>query len=125
MKLEMNEQNKRNLYNILLYATAFPAIIWSISITTYYVKAAIEVGHLPSYNNPDPKIFSYHTFFSDIIESALVLWVLIFLIWLLVIGIHVYNEKRNLNKKSIIISGVFQLIGFSVLFSEMFEWFVD
>ncbi len=110
--------------NTIYFLSSF-ALIFSVSILVFYIHASRIVGHLPTYGNPDPKELEIYQSYSPILNFTLSIWFYSFLVWLILLIIYIVKNRKKLNYEPIIITLIVQSIPFIILFSTIFEWYVD
>ena len=105
------------LYYLLMYLIVF---------YTFVLRAALELGRIPSYNKPDPQELGFSTHF------WLVFWgaepIPYCLLAIVIYGIICWVKKKNIlkiNKFHFIVFGLSVLLSVFTLLSPLFEWFID
>ena len=112
-------------FQIIIYILGFIPLGFIISIFTFYFHVAIILKKLPVYNQPDPKELDIYSNYNPIIYLATKIWFYTIIFWFLAVIIYAIGEKREIKWKSIGLTGLVQLIGILIMFSEIFEWYVD
>lgn len=109
----------------IIWLLGIPPLAFAITILTFYFHVAIQDGHLPTYNNPDPKYTGLYVYYATIIETSLTLWFYTFLVWLVIIIVYLFKNKDNYTNKPVVATIIFQVMAILVCMSEVLEWFVD
>lgn len=112
-------------WNFIFYILASLPFGFIIPILSFYIHATYILGYFPSYNNPDPKELGIYINYSYFIEKGLGIWIVSLPIWVLLTIIYASLKRNQINKKIILICSISQLIGIFILFSGIFEWYVD
>ncbi len=109
----------------MIYFFSTLPLIFSVSILIFYFHAAKIIGHLPRYNQPDPKELEIYEIYHPIINFTGNIWIYSFLIWLILIITFIYKSRKKLNYKLITISIICQVIPIIIFFTEILEWYAD
>jgi hypothetical protein len=105
---------------------SFIPIITLIVFYSFTVKVFFKLGHLPSYNYPDPKFvgFNYHY---KLIDGIFFIYIPVIIIWV-ILSVLFYIKKIEINKISFGLCSLSMII-FLILFildpKHLFEWFMD
>jgi hypothetical protein len=114
-------------YNSLFFIIGAIPFLCFFILNLFYFHSAIIVGHLPTYDNPDPKELPIYEFYSFIIFILMNLSLYIFLPWLVFTIYHCIRFRKYLSKNWKAI--VFPIVTYSLLilefFSEKIGWFMD
>lgn len=114
-------------YNSLFFIIGAIPFLCFIVLNLFYFHSAIIVGHLPSYNNPDPQELSIYGFYDFIIFFLLNFSFYIFLPWIVFTIYFCIRFRKYLSKnwKAIL----FPILTYSLLFLEFFGekigWYID
>jgi hypothetical protein len=102
-------------------------IPWSftISLLVFYFHACIILGHLPSYNHPDPKELSVYTFYSPIIDGAMFALFGGFILWLIFSVVALIIKQRRLFVNRMMLYALCYLIAFILFYSGISGWYAD
>ncbi|AGC77997.1 hypothetical protein DDD_2870 [Nonlabens dokdonensis DSW-6] len=108
-----------------IYFLSFLSLPFSFSLLSFYIKASNHLGYYPKYNNPDPKELELYSFYSPWIEQFMLIWTYSFLTWFFLMMLYLFIKKSKIDFYFLIITALFQMIPISILFSGIFEWYVD
>ncbi len=98
--------------------------IWSL--LAFYFHAWGILGHAPSYAMPDPKNFDIYDFYAPIIYNGMQLWLLSSCGLVLAVVIYLFEKEKWQRILSLFLFCVTgQIIATVLLFSRVFEWFID
>ena len=115
---------KAELEKAILVLGLIP-LAFIISLLTFYFHAGIKIGHLPSYNLPDPKQLSIYSNYKDIVYLSIYISLLSIAGWLIVIIWYLAISKTKLSWKSLLISTFIHISAIMLFCSDILEWFVD
>ena len=110
---------------IIFWILGIPPLGFSFSILTFYIHAGKILGQSPYYNQPDPKEIDVYTTYSPLVDWTATIWLLSFPIWLGLLILHVVLKKKGNNWRPILITGSSQILAILMLFSKVFEWYID
>ena len=110
---------------ISIYFLSAFAVAFSISILAFYLHASKILGHFPTYSNPDPKGLDIYEIYDPIITITFGTWFFSFVLWLILILIYVGKTQKQPTYKPIFVTSGLQFIALLILFSRIFEWYVD
>ena len=110
---------------IVLYVAGILPFGFIISLLTFYFHTRAILGRFPTYNNPDPILLDDYTFYNGIIDPAIRVWLLSFLVWsFIAAGFRLVTGKR-FYWKHLLFSSIGHIIALIITFSDIFEWYVD
>jgi hypothetical protein len=112
-------------WKITFYILAIIPLLFISPILIFYFHTAYHVGHLPTYGNPDPKYSDLYNIYSPIVNFSISLWIFSVLPWLALLLIHSSKKDKEHLLRIKGWGGIFYLIAFLLLFSVVFEWYVD
>lgn len=122
----MKTQFPEEYNSLFLIIGAIPFLCFFL-LNLFYFHSAIIVGHLPTYDNPDPKELSFYEFYSFIIFILMNLSFYIFLPWIVFAIYHCIRFRKYLSKNWKAI--VFPIVTYSLLilefFTEKIGWLMD
>ena len=101
------------------------AMLFVVSILTFYFHASKIIDHLPSYNNPDPKQLNIYENYSLIINFTIGLWFFSFIICLILLIFLWVKTRNNANYRLIVSAIVLQCIPIVIISSDIFKWYID
>ena len=111
------------IVNQVCYAIFALPILYIVVFYSYVARVSLDLGRLPSYNNPDPT-FMYPD------HRALVIFVGDAAIWSLVVGLFIiiiyllaFRSVRQV-PWGMYVTGALALI-YSIVFDPFMEWFID
>ena len=77
------------------------------------------------YDNPDPKQLLIYDTYNEIISVTFEMWIIALLIWLITSITLLVSTRSRIDWTPIKISVFGHVIGIIILFSHIFEWYVD
>ncbi|NVK28065.1 MAG: hypothetical protein HWE14_08475 [Flavobacteriia bacterium] len=97
-----------------------------VNIFTFYFHTAYLLGHLPTYNNPDPKSLGIHSYY-DGPQFAVFLIALVISLWswpIAFVGYAITHRKAP-NWRLLILSILGYGSIFLLMYSGAMEWYLD
>ena len=113
------------IWKTLFYFLAIFPWTFIVSLMTFYFKAVQVLGHAPSYNNPDPGKLDVYKIYAPYIDSTADIWLYSLLVWFTMTIVYLITMRKSTEWTPIIISGIGQIFGILLLFSEISEWYLD
>lgn len=114
-------------YNGLFIVFGIPPLLCFLVLNLFYFHAAYIVGHLPFYNNPDPKELNIYLNYDITIFILINFSFYLFIPWAiftLYYGIRFRKHLKN-NWKPMTFSLICYGLLISLLSSEIFTWYID
>ena len=114
-------------FRIAFGIMALPPAIFICSLLLFYVHAGQKLGHLPYYNNPDPKeLGEMYSWYSPVIYSGFLASLLLFPFFVYLIVKYVIRIKGLVEKNTefYLCLGLY-VVGFTLRSTGIFEWFFD
>lgn len=114
---------------IALFVVGLYASAWLFAIGVFYAlvfRAAYRIGHIPSYDNPDPSTvgFNKDSLHDLVLEWTLRVIVCLFPFYLVAQTVRVMNQ--GFKSKILLLVVAVQVFGFYLLFvSPLAEWYLD
>lgn len=112
-------------WKITFYTFTILPLSFIVSLLAFYFRAANILGHTPAYNQPDPKELDIYSTYAPFIDISASIWLFSFLPWLILVVVYLLVNRKDIWWKPIIMMGVVQLVAVRMLFSGIFEWYVD
>ena len=113
------------IWRIIFYILGIIPWFFIVSLMTFYFHATKILGYLPRYNMPDPKELNIYSDYSSFIYWSLGIWFYAFLVWLLLTIIYLIVYRKNIKWNPVIFASIGNIIALLLVFSGIFEWFVD
>jgi hypothetical protein len=98
---------------------------FTISLLAFYFHAGKLLGHLPSYDNPDPKDIAVYGFYQPIIITSFNIACYAFCAWLASVIVYLVVNRKQIAWLYLLGSATGPVIAFLLLRSDIFEWFLD
>ena len=111
------------ILEIVTYILSLPPLAFTVSLLSFYFKAANTLGYYPTYNNPDPKLLSFYEPYAQFIHYSGEITVYSLYPWLFCISLCSYIAGVKL--RMVITGAVIYLSAFLIFFTEITEWFAD
>lgn len=108
----------------LLILGLFP-YTFIISLLAFYYRAIDFLGYYPSYGHPDPKELAIYDDYNIVINLSFIAWISTIVIWLILVGVYVVKNRKNLNLTPVIVTYIGQQTAVILLFSTIFDWYID
>lgn len=110
--------------NLLIKIMSFVPWVYLFAFYSYVVRVAIEVGHMPSYNNPDPSYM--HVSHRNIIMYSFEVsfWGSIIGVFLLAFFAKKIFASHTRRYALLFVVGVFFLV-FNIFIDPLDTWFLD
>lgn len=112
-------------WKIFLITSAIIPWPFIISLMTFYFHAGKILGHAPTYDNPDPKELMIYADYEPLINWSATIWLYSFLVWLILIILYLISNRKNIRWKWVLIGGTGHFFAIYLLFSGIFEWYID
>jgi len=112
----------KRIFITALYIQLLPLV----TLYSFFVRAIITLGRVPSYNNPDPKELGFRYHYQLVYDVSDL--TLLSVCALLIAGIYyliVSKSIFNIRQEHFVISVGLLLIHIVTLFHPIMEWFVD
>ncbi|TGV00732.1 hypothetical protein [Flavivirga rizhaonensis] len=113
------------IWNKIFFGLGIIPYCFILPILTFYFHAGKILGHLPSYNQPDPKTLEIYATYSPVVNLTTLTWFYSFVIWLVISIIYLIIFRKNIYWKPLKLSAVGQLIALGIVFSGILEWYID
>ena len=113
------------IWKIIFYV--FGTIPWFfiVPLMTFYFHARKILGHFPRYNFPDPKELNIYSDYSPFIGWSGGVWFYSFIVWFLLTIIYLAIYRKNIKWVPIIFAFIGNIIALLLVFSGIFEWYMD
>lgn len=117
---------KMQMINVTFYSLSLFPLLFIISLLSFYFHVRYILGHFPIPSLDDPKHFSIYSFYSPIIQYALLLFIFSIPIWL-IIGVMylITHRKKIIFWKPVTVSFIIYVISIILFSSEILNWFMD
>jgi hypothetical protein len=112
-------------FQIIIGIIGFIPLFFSSSILAFYFKVANKYNHLPTYGNPDPKYTGFYQSYNEFIEISFSLTFIVFFLWVFIVAFYLKKRKTEDSLLPVYFSTITYLVAFFILFSEIFNWYVD
>jgi hypothetical protein len=112
-------------WNTLWITLAIMPWLFVISLMTFYFHAGKILGHAPTYNNPDPKELAIYANYEPFVNSFATAWLFAFPIWLVLVIFYLISNRKHLQWKMVAIGATSHFFAICLLFSGIFEWYID
>lgn len=112
-------------WKILLITFGLTPWPFIISSSAFYFHAGNLLGHSPSYGNPDPKDLAIYSDYALFINISLLIWIYAFLTWLMLVALLLIFFRKNISRRILLFGAFSHFCGIALLFSGVFEWYVD
>ena len=89
------------------------------------MKAGQILGHAPTYNYPDPKELEIYIDYAPFVDLTAEVWMYSFFVWFALTMTYVVIFRRRIEWTPLVISGIGHYFGILLLFSGIFEWYMD
>lgn len=96
-----------------------------ISLLAFYSKAKDVLGYYPRYGHPDPKELAIYDDYNMIVNFSLIAWIYTIVIWLILVVVYVIKNRKKINWTPVIVTYIGQYLAVILLFSTIFEWYID
>lgn len=96
-----------------------------ISLFSFYYRSAAYLGYYPSYNHPDPKEIPFYDAYDRWINVSFDAWVCSFLLWLFLLLVSLLFFRKENIWRTFFWSALPHMLVVLLLFSGLFEWYVD
>ena len=116
--------NKEHWEKTILVLGFFP-LGFIISLLMFYFHAGFVLGHLPSYNFPDPKELSLYLIYHKIIIISTYIFLFSLAGWLTIILWYILNYRKNILWNALFLSAFIHISAIVLFCSDIFEWFMD
>lgn len=113
------------IWSITFYGLAVAHLSWVISLLTFYFHAAIVLGHVPSWGQPDPKILDIYELYEPLVSLTMSISFISVLVWLGLLPVYMFTERNRLQWKPITVSSITVILMVLLFISPVFEWYVD
>lgn len=108
-----------------LYVLGVIPLGFIFSLLTFYFHAGKILGHLPSYNHPDPKRLEIYFDYAPFINWSGGMWIYSLIICLILVPIYLIVNRKQVVWTPVIACAIGQSLGMFLLFSDIVEWFAD
>jgi len=98
---------------------------FTISLLAFFFHAGNILGHAPSYGNPDPKELAIYSDYEPFIHISATAWLYSFLLWLSIVILYLVSNKKTIRWPFVMVGIISQFFAVCMLFSGIFEWYVD
>ncbi|MNJ85125.1 hypothetical protein D3C87_25920 [compost metagenome] len=112
-------------WKILLITFGLTPWPFIISLSAFFFHAGNILNYSPSYGNPDPKELAIYSDYSLFINTSALTWIYSFLVWLLLIILYLIMNRKNIRWKTIGFGAIGHFFAICLLFSGVFEWYID
>lgn len=107
---------------VIFGLTPWPFII---SLSVFFFHAGNLLGQSPSYGNPDPKDLAIYSDYGPFINISLLTWFYAFFVWLILAILYLIICRKKISWRIVVFGAFSHFFGIALLFSGVFEWFVD
>ena len=115
----------KKYFRIIIGIIGLIPLFFISSILAFYYKVANKYHHLPTYGNPDPKYTDFYQSYYKFIDISFSLTFIAFFLWIIIVAFYLKTRKKEDSLLSVYFSTITYLITFFILFSEVFDWYVD
>ena len=120
-----NDEVCMKIWKTLFYFLAVIPWTFIVALATFYMKAGQILGHAPTYNNPDPKELEIYIDYAPFVDLTAEVWMYSFFVWFALTMTYVVIFRRRIEWTPLVISGIGHYFGILLLFSGIFEWYID
>jgi hypothetical protein len=113
------------IWKIIFYILGIIPWFCIVSLMTFYFHAGKILGYLPRYNMPDPKVLTIYNDYASFIRCSFAIWFYSFITCFILAIIYLIINRKKINPYPIIFAFIGNIIALRLLFSGIFEWFVD
>lgn len=114
-----------NYWKLTLILFGILPICFAVSLFVFYVHAAAVLGYSPRYDMPDPKTLLIYNAYAPWIYFSSICWMWLLPVWSVVMVVYFIVCRKSISVPLIAYSFLAQILGAVMLFSGVFEWFVD
>jgi hypothetical protein len=83
-------------WKISFYGLGILQILFCVSMLTFYFHAALILGYLPKYNQPDPAELDIYKHYLPIITWSGNVWIVSFLFWFLLTITYLILKRKQI-----------------------------
>jgi hypothetical protein len=112
-------------WRIIFYILGLIPWAFIISIMLFYNEAERILGYTPSYGNPDPGDLDIYKAYEPKLNFIIEVWLYSLVLWIILIVVYFMTNKNKIIWTPILLSASGQFIGVLLLFSGVFEWYMD
>jgi len=113
------------IWKIIFYLLGTIPWFFIVSLITFYFHAEKILGYFPRYYFPDPKELSIYSNYSPFINCSFGIWFYSFFVWLFVTIIYLIINRKKINWHFVIFAFIGNIISLILVFSKIFEWYID
>ena len=113
------------IWRIIFYILAVIPWTFIASLLTFYLTANHVLGYPPTYNNPDPGKLSIYKVYAPYVDWTANIWLYSLVAWFILTIIYLITMRKRIEWLPPFVSGTGQYFGILLLFSRIFEWYID
>jgi len=113
------------IWKIIFYLLGIIPWFFIVPLITFYFHARKILGYFPHYNNPDPKNLNIYSDYSPFINWSFGIWFYTFFVWFLLTIIYLIIYRKKIKWSPMILACIGNIIGLLLVFSKIFEWYID
>lgn len=111
------------ILEIATYILGLPPLAFTVSLLSFYLKAANTLGYYPTYNNPDPKLLSFYETYSQFILISGEIAIYSLFAWLFIIVLYSYTFRAK--RLPILTGAALYISSLGIIFTEVMNWYGD
>ena len=119
------QEKHMKVWKIVFYTIGLIPWTFIISLMAFYFHAGQLLGHLPKYDQPDPRKLSIYNDYSPYVDLTGAIWLFSLIAWILLVVTYLVAKRKNIDWTPVLISGIGHLFGILLFMSGVMEWYGD
>jgi hypothetical protein len=113
------------IWKIILYILGLIPWTFIASIMAFYFHAGKILGRPPIYDRPDPKELGIYKDYAPFVDWTCDIWLWSFFVWFLLVIAYLIIKRKEIEWAPVVVSATGQIFAIILLFSGVFEWYID